>query len=57
MSRKDLAAEQVDLYLTWGEPPEQVKEKIEQVRAKATALGRKIPLWYSFACDRAGDDE
>ena len=33
---------QVDLYLTWGEPPELVKEKIEQVRAKAAAHGRKI---------------
>ncbi|MGP3593000.1 FMNH2-dependent alkanesulfonate monooxygenase [Vagococcus sp. WN89Y] len=39
---QDLAAEQVDLYLTWGEPPEQVKEKIEQVRAKAAARGRKV---------------
>ena len=39
---QELAAEQVDLYLTWGEPPELVKEKIEQVRAKATAHGRKI---------------
>lgn len=39
---QDLAAEQVDLYLTWGEPPEQVKEKIEQVRAKAARQGRKI---------------
>ena len=39
---QDLAAEQVDLYLTWGEPPEQVKEKIEQVRAKAAAHGRKV---------------
>lgn len=39
---QDLAAEQVDLYLTWGEPPEQVKEKIEQVRAKAAKQGRKV---------------
>lgn len=39
---QDLAAEQVDLYLTWGEPPEQVKEKIEQVRAKAAAHGRSV---------------
>ncbi|WP_213703940.1 LLM class flavin-dependent oxidoreductase, partial [Klebsiella aerogenes] len=29
---QDLAAEQVDLYLTWGEPPAQVAEKIAQVR-------------------------
>ncbi|MEL4014323.1 FMNH2-dependent alkanesulfonate monooxygenase [Dryocola clanedunensis] len=39
---QDLAAEQVDLYLTWGEPPHLVKEKIEQVRAKAAALGRTV---------------
>ena len=38
----DVAAEQIDSYLTWGEPPELVKEKIEQVRAKAAAHGRKI---------------
>lgn len=41
-SAQDLAAEQVDVYLTWGEPPAQVKEKIEQVRAKAAAQGRKV---------------
>ncbi|WP_308565085.1 FMNH2-dependent alkanesulfonate monooxygenase [uncultured Klebsiella sp.] len=39
---KDLAAEQVDLYLTWGEPVPEVREKLEQVRAKAAAQGRKI---------------
>lgn len=39
---QDLAAEQVDVYLTWGEPPELVKEKIAQVRAKAAAQGRKV---------------
>jgi alkanesulfonate monooxygenase len=39
---QDLAAEQVDLYLTWGEPPHLVKEKIEQVRAKAAAQGRTV---------------
>ncbi|WP_413733886.1 FMNH2-dependent alkanesulfonate monooxygenase [Sodalis sp. RH21] len=39
---QDLAAEQVELYLTWGEPPAQVAEKIAQVREKAAALGRKI---------------
>ncbi|AUQ25896.1 FMNH2-dependent alkanesulfonate monooxygenase [Dickeya zeae] len=38
----DLAAEQVELYLTWGEPPAQVKEKIERVRAKAAAQGRSV---------------
>lgn len=39
---QNLAAEQVDLYLTWGEPPEQVKEKLEEVRAKAAAQGREV---------------
>ncbi|WP_017349526.1 FMNH2-dependent alkanesulfonate monooxygenase [Pantoea sp. A4] len=39
---QDLAAEQVDVYLTWGEPPAQVKEKLDQVRAKAAAQGRKV---------------
>ena len=38
----DLAAEQVDTYLTWGEPPEAVKQKIEHVRAKAETKGRKL---------------
>lgn len=39
---QDLAAEQVDVYLTWGETPALVKEKIAQVRAKAAAQGRKV---------------
>ncbi|MBN8997946.1 MAG: FMNH2-dependent alkanesulfonate monooxygenase [Rhizobiales bacterium] len=39
---QDLAAEQVELYLTWGEPPAAVAEKIEQVRSKAAARGRTL---------------
>lgn len=39
---QELAAEQVDLYLTWGEPPAQVKEKIAQVRARAARHGRQV---------------
>ena len=38
----ELAAEQVDTYLTWGEPPAAVKEKIEYLRAKAVAKGRTL---------------
>lgn len=38
----DLAAEQVDTYLTWGEPPEAVREKLEVVRKKAAARGRTL---------------
>lgn len=39
---QDLAAEQVDMYLTWGEPVAQVGEKIERARKKATLNGRKL---------------
>ena len=38
----DLAAEQVDAYLTWGEPPAAVAEKIADVRARAAKLGRTV---------------
>ncbi len=39
---QDLAAEQVELYLTWGEPLDAVREKIEAVKAKAAAQGRTV---------------
>ena len=38
----ELATDQVDTYLTWGEPPAAVKEKLEQVKAKAQAKGRQL---------------
>ncbi|MGJ7536820.1 MULTISPECIES: FMNH2-dependent alkanesulfonate monooxygenase [unclassified Variovorax] len=38
----DLAAEQVDAYLTWGEPPAEVAKKIADVRARAERQGRKV---------------
>lgn len=38
----DLAAEQLDVYLTWGEPPAAVAEKIADVRARAAKLGRTV---------------
>ena len=37
-----LAAAQADTYLTWGEPPDQVAEKIADVRRQAAALGRTL---------------
>jgi alkanesulfonate monooxygenase len=37
-----VAAESIDKYLTWGEPPAQVAEKIEHVAALAAANGRRI---------------
>ncbi|MFV1942219.1 FMNH2-dependent alkanesulfonate monooxygenase [Pseudomonas luteola] len=39
---QELAAEQVELYLTWGEPLEAVREKIESVREKAARHGRTV---------------
>ena len=38
----ELATDQVDTYLTWGEPPAAVKEKIAVVKAKAAAKGREL---------------
>jgi alkanesulfonate monooxygenase len=37
-----LAAAQADTYLTWGEPPAQVAEKIADVRGRAAAHGRTL---------------
>jgi alkanesulfonate monooxygenase len=38
----DLAAEQVESYLTWGEPPADVAAKLQAVRVRAAARGRKL---------------
>ncbi|TSD89628.1 FMNH2-dependent alkanesulfonate monooxygenase [Mycobacterium sp. KBS0706] len=38
----DLAADQVETYLTWGEPLEQVAGKIEAAKARAAARGRTL---------------
>jgi len=38
----DLAAEQVEKYLTWGEPPAEVAKKVADVRARAEKHGRKV---------------
>jgi alkanesulfonate monooxygenase len=38
----DLAAKQTDVYLTWGEPVAQVAEKLDAVRTRAAAYGRKV---------------
>lgn len=37
-----VAAETIDKYLTWGEPPKQVGEKIRGVAALAEKAGRKV---------------
>lgn len=38
----DLAARSVDAYLTWGEPPAAVAEKIADVKARAANYGRTL---------------
>ena len=38
----ELAARQVDVYLTWGEPPSLVAEKIAVVKRKAAEAGRAL---------------
>lgn len=38
----ELAAKHVDAYLTWGEPPDAVAEKIADVRRRARQYGREI---------------
>jgi alkanesulfonate monooxygenase len=38
----DFSVGRVDKYLTWGEPPAQVGEKIEKVRAAAAKKGREV---------------
>lgn len=39
---REIAAEHVDVYLTWGEPPQQLKEIVDDVRTRAAARGRSI---------------
>jgi alkanesulfonate monooxygenase len=38
----DLAASHIDVYLSWGEPPAAVAEKIADVSRRAAALGRRL---------------
>lgn len=38
----DVAAQHADVYLTWGEPPAAVEEKVERVRKAAADAGREL---------------
>jgi alkanesulfonate monooxygenase len=38
----DVAARNADVYLTWGEPPGAVAEKLDRVRDRARAAGREL---------------
>ena len=37
-----VAAEHIDVYLTWGEPPDDVAQKIAKARAMAAERGRTL---------------
>ncbi len=37
-----VAARHADVYLTWGEPPDAVREKVEWIRGLAAAQGRAV---------------
>jgi alkanesulfonate monooxygenase len=37
-----VAARHADVYLTWGEPPDQVAAKLEEVREQASRTGRAL---------------
>lgn len=39
---REIAAQHVDVYLAWGEPPAQLKEVIDDVRERAAKRGRTI---------------
>jgi alkanesulfonate monooxygenase len=54
----EVAATHTDVYLTWGEPPDQVAEKLDHVRAAAAAKGRAVRFGirlHVVSRDRAED--
>jgi alkanesulfonate monooxygenase len=53
-----IAARHADVYLTWGEPPDQVAERIEVMRALADECGRTLSFGirlHVISRDRAED--
>ena len=54
----EVAAEHVDVYLTWGEPLAAVAEKVEWIRALAAERGREVRFGirlHTISRDRAED--
>jgi alkanesulfonate monooxygenase len=43
-----VAAEQVDVYLAWGEPPTMVAERLDRMRSLAKAAGRTLRFGIRF---------
>jgi alkanesulfonate monooxygenase len=53
-----VAAEHVDVYLAWGEPPGMVAERLDRVRALAVEAGRELRFGIRFhTITRATDAE
>ena len=53
-----VAAKHADVYLTWGEPPELVEEKVKAVKALAAEEGREIKFGTRLhAIDRRIEEE
>ena len=51
----EIAAKHVDTYLSWGEPPEQLAEKIEKVRRARRGPGPHDAVRTAHPPDRAGN--
>jgi alkanesulfonate monooxygenase len=54
----EVAARHADVYLTWGEPPEQVAEKVRWIRGLAEEQGRTLRFGirlHTITRDSAGD--
>lgn len=54
----DVAGRHADVYLTWGEPPDLVADKLDRVRARAADLGRAVRFGirlHVVSRDRADD--
>jgi alkanesulfonate monooxygenase len=45
---EQVAAEHVDVYLAWGEPPDMVAERVERMRALAAGAGRELRFGIRF---------
>jgi len=45
---QDVAANHVDVYLTWGEPPAMAAERINAIKEKAAAVGRELTYGIRF---------
>ena len=43
-----IAAEHVDVYLAWGEPPAMVSERVTRMRALAASVGRELDFGIRF---------